>query len=438
MSDVRVRFDADTKGISSGIDRIKNLVGGLGKTLGLVMAPLAALGGAAALGAGIKDILGYGGKVSDLANRTGLLASQIVVLEEAFRQAGIEGADVATTLQKLSKNVYNGGGVEWLEKWGLNAAEVKALGMADLFTLISSKIGGLAGDTEKAAAASDFFGAKQGLLLVNLFKTSTAMADAKAMTGQLGESMDKWGSGMDYVGDILEGLFIKARQFFASLVGNNLGDLTKVADYIRDLDLTNLGANAGKLIAGISNAFKNGTFWSTIWNGLLFVLQKAGEYILAVSAKAGEIIGQAIQDILPERFKSKEPPSASSWAFLKYKYEGTLGSNETWAKLMENTKGTPEAAPEAVVAPVKAFAALAREIPNFSKSIKKIKEVTSGPTEFRTNYWEYSKPMLSSLARIGGAKAMTKDPLVSLQREGNRYLKLIERNTSKARTPSWQ
>lgn len=303
-NDVRVNFTANTSNFQSGINKVSGALKGLAGTLGAVMAPLAALAGGVAFGAGIKDILSYGGRMSDLANRTGLAASEIVVLEEAFRQAGLEGADVATTLQKLSKNILVGMETETskvaltMKKLGLTMQDVAGLNMAQQFDLVSAKIGALSSDQEKAAAASALFGAKQGLLLINLFKTKNAMEEARTVVGGLGISMDRWAASFDYIDDMLGALPIKIRQFFAAFVGNNLGDLTLLADTIKTLDLTNAGAKVGKLLEDISNGIKNGKIGETLWIALKYPVQKLGEELVSVFEYAAQHLAKSIENSL--------------------------------------------------------------------------------------------------------------------------------------------
>jgi len=63
---------------------------------------------------------------------------------------------------------------------------------------------------------------------------------------------------------------------------------------------------------------------------------------------------------------------------------------------------------------------------------KRIKDNKEKPDAL--SFMEPFKPVLSSLARIGGATAFTKNPLVNLQKRANEYLERIAVNTGKTRT----
>lgn len=480
MANVTVNFKANTAGVQSGINKLKSALGGLAKAAGLIMAPLAALGGAAAFGAGIKDILSYGGKMSDLANRTGLLASEIVVLEEAFRQAGLEGADVATTLQKLSKNILVGMQTEtsqvsiWMEKFGLSLSDVASLNMAQQFELISSKIGALTSDSDKAAAASAMFGAKQGLLLVNLFKTSNAMEEARTTVGGLAGSMDKWAAGFDYIDDMLGSIPIKVKQFFAAFVGNNLEDLTKLADAIKNLDLTNIGQGAGEIVNTLTNALKEGNLFEVIGSGLSVIFKKIAEEFASVLEYAGQKLTSSIRDgfkdvkilgkkLIPERevdntfrFNTQGDDNVN----LKTHYKGGY-TEETYQQIRERNKnrfGSVDAANkfESYKPSFNMIEDAKSQIPAFLERTKPLFNMLSGIPEKLENVLNLApetfkpemllrkdtdkkgsdmqpfKPVLSSLQKVGGAAVnFTKDPLVSLQKTANGFMKETASNTTK-------
>ena len=93
MAALTFKVGGDTSGLSRAVASAKGMLLGLGN----VIKAGALAGGALAIGAlttavvGLKKALELGGRLSDVAANTGLLAGEAMILERALEDAGIGG-----------------------------------------------------------------------------------------------------------------------------------------------------------------------------------------------------------------------------------------------------------------------------------------------------------------------------------------------------------
>lgn len=263
-----------------------------------VLAPLLTVG---AFTRGIKGIVDYGGAISDLAARAGLTAQEIVVLEEVFRRTGLEGKDVATTLQRLGKNLKYGLELPTSEAGramailGVEARNLEGLSLAEQFEMIGKKIGSMRDSGLQARAAMALFG-REGALLVNTFKTSGAFDVARKSVGKLGANLDEMAGSFDHISDALGSIGLKFRQFFAGAAAEMLPTLTAMADRLNQLDLSDIGAGFGKFFNTIRGAFQEGNFGGLVAESLIYAVKMMGQELLALVQFAGEKFSNAVVD----------------------------------------------------------------------------------------------------------------------------------------------
>lgn len=265
-----------------------------------LMAVMAPIIGAAGMARGIKDILDYGGAVSDLANRLGISAAEIVVLEEAFRQTGVEAKDVATTLQRMGKNIETGLELptseagKALAAMGLTIEVLQGMNLAQKFEAIGKKIGEVKDAGTQARLSMALFG-REGASLVNTFKTGGIFDDARKNVGGLGEKMNEMANSFDYISDSIAGIGLKMRQFFAGVTAEILPTLNKLADFINGVDLTGFGEKLGSAMETLFATARNGSLGDLLWEGFKFALQRSGEVLFAIMDEAAERLADAIE-----------------------------------------------------------------------------------------------------------------------------------------------
>lgn len=262
MSEFRVDFKADTanvtkgiKDVQGGLKGISGIAKGVGASFATMMAPLlavtAALGGIAFIANGLKGAIDFGGDMADLSSKTGIAVKDLVILTEAFKLAGMEGADLGKIVNGLSAKLDAPTPkiLATMEMLGLSMKDIQKLPIGERFQVIGSAIGNLSSATERANASQALFGRTMGNNLLVLFNTKGAFEDAKKSVGRMAALLDKYAPAFETIGDALEKLPTKSLQFFVAAIAENANRLINLADWISKLDFT----NAGKQLGGILN-----------------------------------------------------------------------------------------------------------------------------------------------------------------------------------------
>lgn len=262
-----------------------------------VLAPLLTVG---AFARGIKDIVDYGGAVSDLAARLGIAADQVVYLQEVFRRTGLDQDRMADTLQIMGRNVYEAlayGTATYtraLADLSLEGKDLAGLNLAGQFELIASRIAALTNENQRASVSSTLFG-RQGRALVNTFKSWNEVSEtSRQSVGRLGDNMNDLAGRLDYVSDAMGAVVGKFRQFFAGLVKPMLPYLNEMADAMNALDLSGAGERLGQLGAKIADIFKSGQIGSAIWESLKWAGQRFIELLATAAIFFAEQLNEAI------------------------------------------------------------------------------------------------------------------------------------------------
>jgi hypothetical protein len=262
MATLKIDVAANTASANKGIDKLQsNLKGVSGVAKGVttaitgMMAPLiglvAVLGGISLATKGIKDTIDLGGELDDMSSKTGIAVRDLVILKEAFKLAGMEGADLGKIVNGLSAKLDSPTPkiLETMKSLGLSMAEVQKLPIGERFQVVGNAISNLSSATDRASASQILFGKSAGNNLLVLFNNRNAMNEAKASVGGLADSMNTYASRFAAIGDALDTVGTKIIQFFAQALGQNIARLQNAADWLLNLDLS----NAGKELGGILN-----------------------------------------------------------------------------------------------------------------------------------------------------------------------------------------
>ncbi len=175
----------------------------------------------AGLGAGLKGCARCGRQVSDLSSRTGAAVSDLVVMEQAFRNNGLAAEQVGPALNKLQKAL---GGVNedgeptnnTLTRLGLNMNELQNASPVQQFQMVGKAINQLKSPTERAAAAMALFG-KSGGELNTLLPMPMRFTDAAAQVGEQAKVLEANAALFDDISDKLGLAGLKMQGFFVGV-----------------------------------------------------------------------------------------------------------------------------------------------------------------------------------------------------------------------------
>lgn len=253
------RAGSELLSFAEKIPVIGSVIRGLNDAVGPVSAGLVGL--SAAVGVliagfrGLKGVSDFAGRMNDLGAQTGQSVRDVVLLDQAFRNAGLGTEAVGQSinlLQKALSGVNEEGqptaGV--FERLGLSIDSLKNMSAVDALGAISAKIADLKTPADQTRAAFELFGRSGGRMLA-LLKDSEAFSKAKTMVGGLAESIGESVEDLDNFSDTMSSLDTKQLQFFAGFAKGLSGDLSSAADAIDKLDLSQFGTDLGNVTSGL-------------------------------------------------------------------------------------------------------------------------------------------------------------------------------------------
>jgi len=252
VADITARFRIDISGVDAALARVAAATLAVQGTFAAANAALAPF--QQAFGA-IKDSLDLGGRLSDVSAQTGIAVSDLVVLRQAFDNAGVGADGVGPAINRMQKALA---GVteegepsnEALVRLGLTMGEIRSLSPAEQFARVASGLAAITDPTERAATAMKIFGRKGGEMMA-LFRDSSAMATAAQQVGGLAAVMEANASQFDFISDALGAANVKVQQFSAGVTAGIAPALQELADSLNQTDLTGLGESVGQAAAGV-------------------------------------------------------------------------------------------------------------------------------------------------------------------------------------------
>lgn len=222
----------------------------MGAGLAAIAIPAAAIAASYKLARGLKSAADAGGRLSDLASRTGIAAGELAVLEQAFKDNGIAMEKVGPIINKMQKGITDfGNGLSTqkraFEALGISFQQISALDPAEQFRLLQKEITAIEDPTRRAGIAMDIFGRSGGELQA-LFDDQGALSKAAATIGGQAEILNKNAGKFDRISDLLASAGDKFQGFF-------VGALDKVADPLLEMleawnatDFAAIGAELGE------------------------------------------------------------------------------------------------------------------------------------------------------------------------------------------------
>lgn len=251
MSDVSVSIGVTGKDVvtaafqevgEAGEKLAKGFEGIVGKLAGLAAAYVSVT---TVVGA-FRDALDLGGRMSELADQTGISAGKLLVLQRAFENNGMEADALGSIINKMQKNIAgagdeSSGAAAKLQKLGLSASEIAKMSPDEQFRAIALAINRIQDPTEKAAAAMEIFGKSGGKTLALFANFDAEVSSASGEVGSLAGVLDKSAASFDAVNDSFKEIAAKVSEFAAGILGDALPALKTLTEYLKGVDATAFG-----------------------------------------------------------------------------------------------------------------------------------------------------------------------------------------------------
>jgi hypothetical protein len=301
---------AISRGGSRAFGGVAGLVSSLAVgTMGLA-GPLVAGAGAAGLAAvafaGLKKAFDLGGELTDLTARTGIAVQDLVVMRQAFVNAGKGADDVGPAVARMQKALagVNEEGQPTnaiFEALHLNMAALREMSPAQQFSTTAKALAAIPDPAQRAAAAMGIFG-KSGAELLSVFTDSNAFGDAAKQVGAQAGLLQRDAALFDKISDTLGTVGTKVQGFFVGAADKLAPVLEPIMDWFAGVDLAGLGQRAGAAVAGVVGALTNGSLWDAVGASLIAVVQhtlnEAWANLRGIVGAVGAYIGETIKNAL--------------------------------------------------------------------------------------------------------------------------------------------
>jgi hypothetical protein len=254
VADITARFRLDVSGVDAALARI---AAGTIAVQGAFAAASAALAPLAGAFNAVKASLDLGGKLSDISAQTGIAVGDLVVLRQAFANAGVGADGVGPAINRLQKALagINEDGEptnEALSSLGISMSRLQSMSPGEQFEAVSAALAGIPDPTQRAATAMGIFGRKGGEMMA-LFRDSSAMEVARQQVGGLAATMDANANSFDAISDSFGAVELKGQQLAAGLTAAIAPALSQIAESLNSTDLTGLGEALGSIASAAIN-----------------------------------------------------------------------------------------------------------------------------------------------------------------------------------------
>ena len=297
MSEINVKLGLDASGLQKGVQTAKSAINGLA-----VAATIAAGVGAAVRG--MYSAMEAGGALVDLSARTGVAIDKLMVLEMAFKQAGMGAEDVGPAVAKLQKSIAaasqgNAEAASKFVKLGVSLNDIQNLSPDEQFAKIGDAIGKIGNPTERAAAAMDVFG-KSGAKLLSVFSAG-GMQDIEQNIGGQAKLMLENAGYFDRITDVLGTAGSKLQGLFVGMASQIVPPILFAVEELNKMDLSNVGLSLGSGLKAAIEAFEwwfdnfsvagGDTLWTTMkLQGAMWINEMANGLRSVFGMKMTELI----------------------------------------------------------------------------------------------------------------------------------------------------
>lgn len=343
--------------LKTGIKAARGALAGLGRGLKFGALVGGAAGLAAGMIAlrktiiGVKDAFDLGGTLSDISAQTGIAAGDLEVLRMAFDDAGISADKVGPSVNKLQRAMVEAGegneqSARAFADLGLNLATLRRMTPAEQFERVAGALAALPDPAQRAARAMQIFGRSGGELLT-LFTDPAAIRNAKTTLGGQAEILNRSAAQFDRVSDLIKNASIKLRGIFVGIADRIAPVIQTFMEQLNRVDWSGLGqrlgdtlAKAGKVVIAMLEAMKSGEGFALAGKLLQFGVAKAVNMLWSGALRTVKFLAGALPPIFSGLFAKLRDPVF--WEGIKA-LVGAIGATIS-AGISEAMGGRSEAA----------------------------------------------------------------------------------------------
>lgn len=252
-----------------------------------------------------KSAIIAGGELSDMMAKTGASGRTLLILGQAFRNAGLAANETGNAIVRLQKALagVNEDGERVTTRvfadLGLSIREIQSMDPGAALMKVGEAIAAIEDPAQRAALAMELFG-RSGANLNVLFTDSKAFEVAEGQLGGLADLLPGMANEADFVADAFASLDVKLQQLGAGVASGLMPELLNLSQWLNETDFTETGERIGMVTAKIAG------------------LQSAAERIAKTTLPYW--IGRGVEHVmfdggnLTEEDKERARKMAASWA----------------------------------------------------------------------------------------------------------------------------
>ena len=300
------RFINPLKAAEKALEGFKASMAKIETAIALLGVSFGAFKSAEAFTAGIKGVFETGKELKVLSSITGQTVADLVVLQKAFKNAGLAPEGVADNLIRMEKAL---GGVneegqptaKVFEQLGLSIDKLSKLPAMGALEEIGKTISNLGTHAMKTAAIEQVFG-RSGAEMLAVFDDPGSIQKAAKEVGLYGAMMQKDAGVFKQVTDTLEALHAKTKGFFVGFADKIAPTLLPLLQRLSNFNLVGVGKQFGELSAKFVESFQDGKISEIISQSLKVGFGNAANFLISTLEPVGKLLGQLGNRMFTEDF----------------------------------------------------------------------------------------------------------------------------------------
>jgi hypothetical protein len=258
---------------------------------------------------GFGDALDLGGKLNDLASRTGETAGNLMVLQRAFENSGVSADKVGTSVNKMQKFLDDASqgaksNTETMGRLGVSFDDLKGKTPSEQMAMLAQKISLIEDPSERSALAIKVFGKAGGEMLPLLNNFSGEIETATGQLGAMPGIMDRANVAFDTISDNLAVAKNKVMEFSAGMLEKAAPALASFTTMLAGVDAAGWGQKLGEMVVKVADmllgAFKSPqTAIDAIKLSLEAGIKSAGNLLMNSFINAGRFLREFFSSEMP-------------------------------------------------------------------------------------------------------------------------------------------
>ena len=267
--------------------------------------------------------LDMGGRLNDLADRTGIAVDKVLLLERAFQNSGVGADSLGPIINKMQKAIVDAGdgtskAAFAFADLGLSLSAIASLSPEEQLRTIGKAIAGVEDPAMRASLSMEIFGKSGGALNQVFANFDGEIETAKLQLGSLPDIMKAGSSQFDRISDNLVVVGGKFIEFAAGIIDKVKPALDAVTTALSMFDAAKagqelaaffVGAGEGmKMFQSAVDSFKTGNFtdgfklaWeaiktqsmetaNSVYTNIVAAFKTAGDFISSQFSSSGPLV----------------------------------------------------------------------------------------------------------------------------------------------------